>query len=75
MHKTDITMQLIVKMLKKYLIQFFLEKMLKNLNYKSGSKTIGFLNKKSIKVLPLSTIGKVIGNVIQSKLNKEILEP
>ena len=75
MLKTDTTMQLIVKMLKKYLIQFFLEKMLKNHNFKSGSKTIGFLNKKSIKALPLSTTGKVIGNAIQSKLSKEILEP
>ena len=75
MLKTDITMLLIIKMLKKYLIQFFLEKMLRNLNFKSGNKIIGSFKKRSIKALLLSTIGKVIGNAIQSKLSKEILEP
>lgn len=66
---------LIIKMLKKYRIQYFLEKMLKNLNFNNGNKTIVSLKKKLIKALPLSTTGKVTGNAIPSRLNKNFTDP
>ena len=65
---------LIIKMLKKYHTQYYLEKMLKNLNFNNGNKTIVFLKKKSIKALPLSTTGKVTGNVTPLRLNKNFTD-
>lgn len=75
MLKTGIMTRLIIKMLKKYLTQYFLEKMLKNHNFNNGNKTIVSLKKKSIKALPLSTTGKVTGNATHSKLNKNFTDP
>ena len=70
MLKTGTMMLLIIKMLKRYLTQYYLGKMLKNPNFNNGNKTIVFLKKKSIRELPLSTTGKVTGNETHSKLNK-----
>jgi len=74
MLKTGIMTLLIIKMLKKYLTQYFLGKMLENLNFNNGNKIIVFLKKKSIKALPLSTTGKVTGNVTHLRLNKNFID-
>lgn len=75
MPKTGIMTLLIIKMLKRYRIQYFLGRMLKNHNFNNGNKTIVSLKKKSIKALPLSTTGKVTGNAILLRLNKNFTDP
>lgn len=75
MLKTGIMTLLIIKMLKRYRIQYFLGRMLKNHNFNNGNKTIVSLKKKSIKALPLSTTGKVTGNATHSRLNKNFTDP
>ncbi len=75
MLKTGIMTLLIIKMLKRYLTQYCLGRILKNPNFNNGNRIIVFLKKKSIKALPLSTTGKVTGNVTHLRLNKNFIDP